>query len=133
MSYDLLRIPGVTLSFAPKTNPILPARYQNVKTHGVVSYTIALGVEDVVSKYQQILPHIPNINVDFSKAEYAIIEHTSGEREALALAWIEESSIQSSTRVNKVLQLFDVPSTIDDKLIRSIKLLGITNYKLTDV
>lgn len=133
MSYDLLRTTGTSLSFAPKTNPILPAKYQNVITHGVTSYAIALGIEDIVAKYQQLLPYIPNINVDYSKAEYAIIEHTSGVREVVALAWIEESTIQSSQRVNKILQLYDVPSTIDDKLIRSLGLLGITNYKLTDV
>lgn len=133
MSYDLLRIPGQTVSFQTKTNPILPSRYPNVQVVGIVSYEIASSIEDVASKYQQVLPYIDNLNVDFSKAEYVIVKQSSGEKEIVALGWVEESTIQSSQRVNKRIDLFDVPSIIDDKLTKSLKMLGITNFKITDV
>ncbi len=133
MSYELLRTPGISISFATKTNPVLPAKYQNVKSHGVLSYQLTLGIEDVAAKYQQVLPFIPDLNVDFAKAEYVVIEHSSSEFEVLALGWIEETTIQSSQRVNKTIQLYDVPSTIDEKLGRSLRLLGINNFKIIDV
>lgn len=101
MSYDILRQPGRIITFDTRPTSILPMRYTNVEVVGIVGYSIALSIEDINAKYQQILPFLPDISKDFSRAEYVIIKHNGGDLEVLALAWIEESTITTTSVVTK--------------------------------
>ena len=130
MSYDLLRMPGVVVSFDTKPTAILPMSYKNVEVVGMVNYAIAIGIEDVTAKYQQVIPYIPDINKDFSKVEYVIIRHNSGELEVLALPWIAENTIQSTTIVNRVIKLFNIDSAADARIAKMLRLNGFTEFTI---
>jgi len=133
MSYDLLRKPNQVISFQTKQSPYLPLKYTNVTTEGVVSYGIALSVEDISAKFQQMVTYYPELSTDPTKADFVIIRHNSGEREVLALQWVDEDTIQSTQRVNKRIDLYGVDSTINERLIKMLKLLNVTDFKITDV
>lgn len=132
MSYDLLRLPGNMVSFSTVSNPILPAQYQNVTVEGVVGYRVALGTEDISSKFLRVLPFV-QMGTDPSKAEYVILTHTSGEIEVLALAWIDEDTIVSTTNVNKIVTLSNVPSSMNEKIMKALRRIGIQNISIEDV
>lgn len=132
MSYDILRQPGRVVTFGTKPTTILPTEYVNTEVVGVVGYQLAIAVEDVSAKYQQILPFIPDISKDFSRAEYVIVKHNSGKLEVLALAWIEESTITSTSVVNKKIILFDVSSSVNERLAKMLRLNGFSNFIIED-
>lgn len=132
MSYDILRQPGRIITFATKPTSILPISYTNVEVVGIVGYSIALSIEDISAKYQQILPFIPDMNKDFSRAEYVIIRHNGGDLEVLALAWIEESTITTTSVVNKKITLFNVHSAVDQQLAKMLRLNGFVDYVIED-
>lgn len=132
MSYDILRQPGRIITFDTRPTSILPMRYTNVEVVGIVGYSIALSIEDINAKYQQILPFLPDVSKDFSRAEYAIIKHNGGDLEVLALAWIEESTIQTTSVVTKKITLFNVHSAVDQQLVKMLRLNGFTDYMIED-
>ena len=132
MSYDILRQPGRIITFDTKPTSILPMRYTNVEVVGIVGYSIALSIEDISAKYQQILPFLPEMNKDFSRAEYVIIRHNGGQLEVLALAWIEESTIKTTSVVNKKITLFNVHSAVDQQLVKMLRLNGFVDYVIED-
>ena len=107
-------------------------RYTNVEVVGIVCYSIALSIEDINAKYQQILPFLPDMSKDFSRAEYVIIKHNGGDLEVLALAWIEESTITTTSVVTKKITLFNVHSAIDQQLVKMLRLNGFTDYQIED-
>ena len=132
MSYDILRQPGRVITFDTRPTSILPLRYTNVEVVGIVGYAIALSIEDISAKYQQILPFLPDMNKDFARAEYVIIKHNGGDIEVLALAWIEESTITTTSVVNKKITLFNVHSAVDQKIVKMLRLNGFTDYAIED-
>lgn len=130
MSFDALRQPGQVVSFDTKPTTILPVHYTNVKTCGVVGYDVAITIDDVSARYQQLLPFLPDINKDFTKADYLIIKHNTGNLEVLALSWIEESTITSTSIVNRKIMLYGVQSTADEKIAKMLRLNGFPNYTI---
>lgn len=131
--YDLLRTSGRIVSFSTKPVSILPRTYTNVEVTGVVGYTIAIGIEDITAKYQQIIPYIEGINTDFSKAEYVIIRHSdSNALEVLALAWIDEETIQTTSLVNRTIHLYNVDSAVDARLVKMLRRNGFTQFNIVN-
>lgn len=133
MSYDILRSTGKVVSFDTIPTAILPLKYTAVEVVGLVGYHIAISVEDVTAKYQQMIPYIEGISTDFTKAEYVIVKHNSGALEVLAMDWIVESTISSSTIANKRVTLYDVDSTANIKITRALAMLGYKNFKIEDI
>lgn len=131
MSYQYLRTPGVKVTFKTVTNPILPTDYTGVTVLGVIGYQIAITQEDITAKFQQMIAYLPDADKDFTKTEYVIIQHTSGDREILALPWIDEGSIETTQLVNKTIKLIGVKSTIDDDLAKLLRYRGIDNFTIT--
>lgn len=132
MSYDILKQPGRVVTFDTKPTSILPLRYTNVEVVGVVGYSIALSIEDISAKYQQILPFLPDMSKDFSRADYIIIKHNTGDLEVLALAWIEESTIKTTSVVNRKITLFNVHSAVDSQLAKMLRLNGFSDFTIED-
>lgn len=133
MSFDILRVPNRIISFDTKPTSILPRAYTNVNTLGVVGYDVAIGIEDITAKYQQLIPYVPDINTDFTRAEYVIIKHNSGNLEVVALSWIEEGTVKTTSVINKQITLFDVASTDDVKLAKALRLAGFPKFIIKDV
>lgn len=132
MSYDILRIPQTMVSFNLRTQPILPSTYSNVVSLGVVGYPLTLGIEDVKAKYVQLLSVFPEMSPSFEKAEYVVIKHTSGALEVLCTSWIDETTIVSSQNVTRVVRIYNVPTSIDNKLTMSLRLLGLQDFNISD-
>ena len=132
MSFDLLRKANRVVSFDTVPTSILPRSYANVTALGVVGYAVAVGIEDITAKYQQMLPYVPDIDTDFSKAEYVIVRHNSGDLEVLALAWIEEGTITTTSVINKQVTLYDVSSTDDAKIAKMLRLNGFPKFIITN-
>lgn len=133
MGFDILRTPNRIVSFDTKPTAILPRRYTNVISLGVVGYSLAIGTEDITAKFQQLIPYVPDINPDFTKAEYVVIKHSSGELEVLALPWIEEGTITTTSVINKQITLYDVASTDDAKISKTLRLAGFPKFIIRDV
>ena len=133
MSYDLLRRSGVTVSFSTTPTAILPQTYTAVQVEGVLNYALAIGVDDITARYQQMMPYIEGIDSDFTKAEYVVIKHASGEREVLALAWIIESSIVSTEVRNKRVMIYGVDSLANQKIARALAMMQYNDFTIEDV
>lgn len=132
MSFDILRTPNRVVSFDTVPTAILPRTYTNVTVVGIVGYAVAIGIEDITAKFQQLIPYINDINPDFTKAEYAIVKHNTNELEVLALPWIEEGTIVTSSVINKVVTLYDVSSTDDVKISKMLRLAGFSKFMIRD-
>lgn len=133
MSYDLLREAGSVVSFSTEPTAILPHTYTAVKVEGVLSYKLAIGIEDITAKYQQMIPYIEGVDPDFTKAEYVVVSHQSGVSEVLALAWIIESSIKSTVTSNKRIILRNVDSLANQKIARVLAMLNYTDFTIEDI
>lgn len=133
MSYDVLRVPGRIVSFDTKPTSILPGKYRNVEVVGIVTFAIALTITDIAAKYQQVLPYIPDINKDFTKVEYVIVKQDNGTLEVLALPWIEEGTIQTTSVVNRRINLYNVDSGSDQRLAKMLKLNGFSNFTIENL
>lgn len=132
MSYDILKQPGRNVSFSTKPTTILPLEYTNVEVVGIVGYSMAISIEDVSAKYQQMIPFLPEMSKDFSRADYVVIKHNSGQLEALALAWIEESTITTTSVTSKKVTLINVSSAADQKIAKMLRLNGFTDFTIED-
>lgn len=133
MSYEILKTPGTTANFGLLPNSILPMSYTNVEVLGVVSHAIAMTVEDITAKYLQILPFIPGIESDFTKADYVIVKHQSGSLEVLALSWINESTITSSSTTNKLVKLWNVSDHDNLRIAKMLRLNGFTEFTIENI
>jgi hypothetical protein len=85
---------------APAT---LGAKYNDVEIQGIVDLNMAMLVSDVVTIAQRIALETDDRNyLNYNKSEFILFEQ-NGERQALAIDWIDVNSIQQVSTSDVVL------------------------------
>lgn len=130
MSFTHISQTGAVVNFTTKNTTVLPQSYKNVTVEGVVSFAVASKLEDVVSKYMRILPHIPGMNADYTTAKYLIINHQNGESEVLCLDWIEETTIELVSTTDIIIRIPNISSTAIYDLQRILALNGYSDFTI---
>ncbi len=106
MSYEFLK-PGAIVNFSTKT-AVLKTEYKAVKVLAPATAEIALMIDDVKTLHTQVKPYVEGMPSLFTDYNYVIIEHQSGQKEAIGLPWIKETSITVSSMKNYQLILDSV-------------------------
>ncbi len=106
--------PRGVYSFDTLAPGVLPASFNNATVLGVIDYEMASSLVDVMAIHVNVRPHLPEGTPD-SPEDLDFIQIKQGtEKTVLAIAWINEASIQRRVSLSARALIEDV--TADDLL-----------------
>lgn len=123
---------GTTYTFSTLAPTVLGAQFKNATVSGIVGYEVAKTFNNIDVIHRAVYPLLPSGTVDdATKFTYLILKTESGGITAIAVEWIDESTIVSTkavtiTAVIKNASLSDVTAIRD-----SLKLMGFSNLTIT--
>lgn len=123
---------GNVYNFSTKAPAILGATFTGVKVIGLVSYDIAITMANIDYKQRVVLPLLPQgTPTDPKSYQYVLFITQSGDKQVLALPWIEISTIELQTGTTVTSVVSNVSLSDVDKIRKLLIAAGYTNLSIT--
>lgn len=112
-------------NFVTHAPSLFSDNFKKVKVIAIGGYDVAMKYTDVNIVQRQIYPYLPpGTPDDVKQYTYVILKSTSGITHVLAMAWIEESSIEEISSINIEVKVFDIDNTDEEKIIALLNSMG---------